>query len=530
MIERTGVTGDALADVLREFAGMAEMELLRVEGAPVGNASLLGFIEEELQSPLWAKQQEIVRSIEEHPRTAVRSCHAAGKSHTAARLALGFVETRDRSIVVTTAPTSRQVRGVIWRNMRAAYGSARAALRGRMLTDRYEISPDHYAMGFKGSDTNSDAVQGFHAADMLVIVDEAAGVAESVLEAIEAILTGTGAKLLMIGNPTSMSGTFRRAFHEDAHLYNQITISAYDTPNFTTYGITRDDMVYGTWRTKVTGPMPYPALIDPGWVERQIARHGAESAFVQSRVDAVFPTDADDVLIPLVDIEIAQENRRAVDPSHSKYVGIDVARAGGDETVICLRQGPAQTFMKAWQGFDLMESIGKTVEILSGHGYEDAEIRVDATGMGEGFADRLEELGYKVVRVRFGQASSDKARWRNFRNEAWWQLKELYREQLIWPTHGHEFDPQMIAQLVDIRTKYGSVYTMPEIEDKDDYKKRTNGRSPDRAEAQLLAYCTMPPPERKKKRRKPSAAIVPSGRAQGWSRILPGSPSKPYGT
>src|SRR5690606_34428875 len=224
-------------------------------------------------------------------RTAVRSCHAAGKSHLGARLALSYVEQNPRSIVVTTAPTSRQVRNVLWRNMRAAYAPHRGKLKGRMLTERYEISADWYALGFKGSDNNSDAVQGFHAENILVVVDEAAGVAESVMEGLEAILTGTGARLLLIGNPTSMSGTFRRAFHEDRHLYNTITINAYDTPNFTTFGITKDDMLNGTWEEKVTGPMPYPALIDPVWVERQFQRHGPESSFCVSRIDAEFPTD-----------------------------------------------------------------------------------------------------------------------------------------------------------------------------------------------------------------------------------------------
>lgn len=509
----------ALEGVISSFAEMAETAALRAEGVIVESATMLEFIENDLDSPLWGKQQEIVRSIEANPRTAVRSCHAAGKSHTGARAALSFVEQNPHSIVVTTAPTSRQVRNVLWRSMRAAYTPHKAKMKGRMLTERYEISADWYAIGFKGSDNNSDAVQGFHAENMLVIVDEAAGIAESVMEGLEAILTGTGARLLLIGNPTSMSGTFRRAFHEDRHLYNTITISAYDTPNFTTFGITKEDMLNNTWREKVTGDMPYPALIDPGWVERQYMRHGVDSAFCTSRIDAEFPTDDDDVLFSLADIEAAMASEDKPEPTDKKYVGIDVARGGGDETTICLRQGPAETYFDAWQGNDLMESVGKIRQILNERGYEGAEIRVDATGMGEGVADRLKELGYDVVRIIAGGASSDKSSWRNFRNEAWWQLKELYRERMIWPAEGHEFDPQMIAQLTDIRMKYGSTYTKPEIESKDDTKKRT-GRSPDRAEAQWLAYCTPPKPTRKKKYRKPSKAISVYGKTRGWQRYL----------
>lgn len=517
MIEHGGITGNAMSDVLASFASMAETAALRAEGAVFQSETMLDFIEVDLETPLWSLQEEVVKSVQNNPRTAVRSCHAAGKSFMAAHLALAYVEQNPHSIVVTTAPTSRQVRNVLWRNMRAAYAPHKKKMKGRMLTERYEISADWYALGFKGSDNNSDAVQGFHAENILVIVDEAAGVAESVMEGLEAILTGTGARLLLIGNPTSMSGTFRRAFHEDSHLYKTVTISAYDTPNFTTYGITKEDMLNNTWQEKVTGNMPYPALIDPGWVERQYMRHGPDSAFCMSRVDAEFPTDDDDVLISLSDIEAAMASEDRPDIGAGKYVGIDVARSGSDETAICLRQGSAETYFDAWQGNDIMESVGRVRHILNERGYESAEIRVDVVGLGVGLHDRLKELGYNVVEVNVSVSSSDKAQWPIFRHEAWWQLKELYRERMIWPAEGHEFDPQMISQLTDIRMRYNSTHTKPIIEGKDETKKRT-GRSPDRAEAQLLAFCTPPPSQRKKKHRKPSKAITVYGKTRGWHR------------
>lgn len=519
-VNRRAVIGSAAiggASKVLAFGGSkAAAALARIGNAEASEPQdMLSFIDNDLGGGLWGKQREIAESVATHSRTAVRSAHAIGKSHAAARIALAYIETHPRSIVITTAPTSRQVRNVLWRYMRSAGASARAPLRGRMLTDRYEIAPDWYALGFKGSDNNADAVQGFHAEDILVIVDEAAGVAESVMEGLEAILTGTGARLLLIGNPTSMSGTFRRAFHEDRHLYNQITISAYDTPNFTQFGITRDDLLSGEWRKKVEGKrMPFPALVDATWVERQINVHGADSAFVQSRVDAEFPTDADNVLIALSAIENAMAQDGEVDSAHQKYVGIDVARSGSDETAIVMRQGPAETYFEAWQGFDLMESVGKIRHLLDREGYEGAEIRVDVIGLGAGLADRLHELGYNVVPVNVAAASSDRTQWQNFRHEAWWQLGSLYREQMIWPAEGREFDPEMIAQLSDVRTKWSSTYTKPVIEAKDDVKKRS-GRSPDRAEAQLLAYCTLPPI--KAERRPPGNSYQIQSKAKtGW--------------
>ena len=512
-----------MEDVLAELRRTARLAAMRADGSLIEDNSMVGFIEKTLKFKMWGKQREIVRSIENNHMTAVRSCHAIGKTATSARAVIAYLETHPHSIVITTAPTSRQVRHILWRNIRTAAANVKndGVLRGRVLTERYEIAEDWYAIGFKGSDNNSDAMQGYHASEILVVVDEAAGVAESVLEGLNAILTGENARLLLIGNPTSMSGTFRRAFHEDRELYNLITISAYDTPNFTEYGITREDILAGVWREKVTGPWPYPALVAPPWVEKMVLQFGEDSPFVQSRVDAEFPVDDESVLISLADIDVAVSTSEKVDPLAKKYVGIDVSRSvRGDETVVCLRQGQAEVGMEWWQGNDLMESAGRVISILEDYGFMDAEIRVDVVGVGGGLADRLREAGLDVVDVNVASASSDKTSWRIFRHEAWWQLAELYRERNIWPAEGHEFDARMIAQLTDIRKKFVPTYTKPEIESKDETKKRT-GWSPDRAEAQMLAYCVIPLPPKKKKFKKPSGTLGLSRKARsGWYREM----------
>ena len=44
-------------------------------------------------------------------------------------------------------------------------------------------------------------------------------------------MTSAEPRLLLIGNPTTVSGAFHRAFHQERHLYHTITISALDSPN-----------------------------------------------------------------------------------------------------------------------------------------------------------------------------------------------------------------------------------------------------------------------------------------------------------
>lgn len=457
---------------------------------------LVEFIEQDLGDPLWEKQRAIANALDDHRFVAVKSCHAAGKSFTAARIVAAYLILHPHSIVVTTAPTNRQVRNILWRYINAIAARHGDRLPGRVLQMSWEIAPDWYAIGFKGSDDNSDAFQGFHAEHLLLVVDEAAGVSEQVFDAADAILTGEGASALLIGNPTSPSGTFRRAFHQDRALWHQISISAYDTPNFTTFGVTKDDMLSGAWQRKVADQqMPYPALIDPGWVARQIQRHGAESAFVTSRIDAEFPEDAGDTLISLAQIEAAQANAGELQPTGNYEVGIDVARFGDDETSIAIRRGPVLLAQESWGKLDTMESAGRCDHIMTRFGLDKDTtlVKVDATGIGSGVADRLRELGWNVRDVHNGAKSSDREQWRMLRDEMWWQLRERFAEGRIAPGD-RGFDEITMAQLSDIKFKYLSGFTMPVIESKDEAKRR-GVRSPDRAEAVVLAFAVLPDAE-----------------------------------
>ncbi len=59
--------------------------------------------------------------------------------------------------------------------------------------------------------TKPENMQGFHEDNMLFIVDEASGVADTIMEAILGTLSGENNKLLMLGNPTKTSGVFMTA-------------------------------------------------------------------------------------------------------------------------------------------------------------------------------------------------------------------------------------------------------------------------------------------------------------------------------
>lgn len=455
------------------------------------------FVDEVLSGGLWSAQREVLRSVATHKRTAVRSGYSVGKTHVSAKVAVWFLHEFQNSIVVTTAPSGRQVQHVMWRYIRREHSTARRPLLGKAFTTKYEIGDDWYGIGFKGTDENTDVMQGFHAENILVIVDEAAGVSETLLRAADSILTGRGAKLLLIGNPTSTGGMFRAAFHEEAHRYNQITIDAFQTPNFTTFGITQEDIHTGKWREKVAGrSMPYPALVDPEWVEDTIRTYGIDHPYVEAAVFARFPTGATNVLLGLAEIEAAeQRDVPEIATGEPVYAGVDVARTGEDETVICVRQGMTVLHEEAWNGQKTMETVGRITNVLKRfeHYGPLAEVRVDIVGIGAGVYDRLEELGLPAVEINVARKSSDRTAYRNLRQEMWHQLRNRFREGLIAFAPG-ALSQETKRQLSDVRVRWDSNYTQSVVESKEDSKKR-GAKSPDRAEALAMSFLVLPEEE-----------------------------------
>jgi len=72
----------------------------------------VAFCREVLKFEPWSKQAEILESVRDNTRTAVRSSHGSGKSAIAARAVLWFVKAHTRARVITTAPTWNLVRDV----------------------------------------------------------------------------------------------------------------------------------------------------------------------------------------------------------------------------------------------------------------------------------------------------------------------------------------------------------------------------------------------------------------------------------
>lgn len=448
-----------------------------------------------LGSQLWQRQVEIIEAVQKYPEVDVPSCHGSGKSYTAAHVALHFLFTHPHSIVITTAPTGRQVRKVLWQEIRRAYANSKVPLGGEILQTELKISDKWFCFGFSTDEPTN--FSGLHAEHILVIIDEATGVQADIWEGIAGVLSAGDAHLLAIGNPTDEASEFAiRCRRSNGERSIVLPISAYDTPNFTAFGITESDIAGNTWREKITGPLPFPYLISPQFAADVYSRYGPDSAMYQSRVLGCFPQGSADTLIPLSWILSAVERWKERTEQIKQGIeinlgpeppiwGDDVARFGTDRTVRTKRHGVYVYPQRVTQQENLMQTTGRVVADLRED--DKSTAHVDVIGLGAGVVDRGKEvMGGQADRVKginVAEAAVDEERFANKRAEGYWRLREAFETQQIMIPD----DDELIGELMSIKYKVVNSNGKIKIEEKEEAKKRL-GKSPDLADSLMLTY------------------------------------------
>lgn len=428
-------------------------------------ADPVSFCREVLKFEPWSKQREILESVRDHSRTAVRSCHAAGKTATAARAALWFLAVHPHSRVLTTAPTWAQVRDLLWREIHLGYQAAPEFFGGEIFDTRLELGTDWLALGL--STDRPERFQGHHAEHILLVLDEASGVDQSIIDAAAGALTSPHSRALLIGNPTKTSGEFFDAFHSARGFYNVVKISAFDTPAFTGERVPPEVM---------------RRLVSPHWADVHRRKWGAKSPLYEVRVLADFPSQSDDVVVALGDLEGAQ--RRELEPGWPLVIAVDVARFGSDSTVFVVRRGNVARVARTYHGRDLMGTVGEITklarELAAEHG-ANPTIVIDDAGLGGGVTDRLRELREFVVVDYLGaRAARTQRDYPNRRSEDWFALSDALGQ--IDLDDDEELAADLLAPKYSIDSQARRV-----VEPKADTKRRLR-RSPDRADALVMAF------------------------------------------
>ena len=423
----------------------------------------VGFVSERLGEHLWSKQREILSAIRDHRLVAVQSCHGIGKSFTVSRTALWWGSTHPPADtrIITTAPTFKQVRGVLWQELRRAH--KRAGLPGDMLQLEWNIDGLLVAQGIKPDDHEPDAFQGIHAEHLLVVLDEANGVAPALWNAAISLATSEHSRIVVIGNPDDPTSTFAEVCRPGSG-WHVIRVGYADTPNFTGEQIP---------------PKVAAKLIGPAWIADARRMYGEGSPVWTSKVLGEFPEQAEDALIRL-SVARAAAVRELEPGAYPNVLGVDVARGGSDKTIIVWRRGPRAELYSESYHEDTMQTAGRVKLALEKTGAVNAA--VDADGLGAGVFDRLAEQGLPAQEMRGGFGARDSEHFANKRAEWFWGLRTRFEDGDI----DIPDDDQLLAQLTSIKWRLNSRGQIV-IESKDDMKSR-GLPSPDKADALAYAF------------------------------------------
>jgi len=405
-----------------------------------------------------------MRAIVENDRIAIRSGHGVGKSAWLSWVIIWWLCTRFPAKVACTAPTAHQLEDVLWgelakwiRQMKEPYKSWLKVGSGRI--ELVEHPEEAFAVARTARKETPEAFQGFHSDNMLFIVDEASGVEDIIFEVGQGAMSTEGAKTLMAGNPTRTSGFFFDAFNKMRSRWFTMKVACQDSSR-----VAKD----------------YPDEI--------AEQFGNPSSVYNVRVLGDFPTEDDDAVIPLHLCEAAVI-REVECPTWIRPVwGVDVARFGGDRTVLCKRHGNVVfENLKHWQGKDTMQVSGiikKEYDDTPEH-LRPSSINVDVLAMGAGVVDRLFEMGLPVVGINVGESPAVSDRYMRKRDELWFQAREwLAARDCRIPD-----DAELIAELTLPKYKMTSSGKL-QVESKDEIKKRTGHRSPDLADAFCLSLAS----------------------------------------
>jgi hypothetical protein len=418
------------------------------------------FIKHFFDSTLWSKQEEVIYSVKDHPKTAVRSANTVGKSNVAAKIALWFLLAYQPSKVIITAPTFTQIEEILFKEIATLYNHCKIPIGGELLKTELKFSSDWFALGISTNEVNR--FQGFHSPYMLVIIDEALGVDPMIWEAIEGLHPY---RILAIGNPLSPEGEFFKCFSNPS--WHKIGISALDC--------VRWQQTYGK----------IPGLVTLEWCEERASEWGVKSPLYISRVLGEFPQEGSDVLIHLDWLDRARKNKIEVEYDF-KIVACDVARYGEDKTSVIKRND------HKIYGAEIKEKIPTTMTagiVKRAYEHEEADsLVVDDDGVGGGVTDMLRENHIGVLAFKNGskQIAIDSNHYANLKSQFYHIVAKKFEQGLYDLTELSQLHFEMLKnQLCATKYVIDSMGRM-KVESKEDLKAR-GLVSPDLGDAFIMS-------------------------------------------
>jgi len=392
-------------------------------------------------------------------RFAIKSGVGVGKTMFVACTVIWGLACFPDAKIPCTAPTSPQLKAVLWPEIRKWIYNIPTELQGLFpfdhQTDRVTML-ENFAVARTARDESPESFQGYHAKNPILIADEAPGVGDAIFLAGQGVMSEEGAITILIGNPNRASGYFYDCFTVNSDMWWTLTVSAFDSPRVTQEFI--DDM------------------------KRQ---HGEESYEYKVRVMGEFSLEDSGIIIPRPWVD--ESMRRYVEPDSDWIVwGFDVSD-GRDKSALARRCGNRLLGIHSWGGKEVLQSVGMVADWYWECDDKDKpdEICVDAIGMGATAAQRLAEVlkgePVKVTKVNVALTGSQIGeRFTSFRVELWDRGRKWFESGLVSiPSNAGALAAQLSSVEWEVKDSNGKWAIVD---------KKAGGGSPDQADSFLLTF------------------------------------------
>lgn len=421
------------------------------------------FVEDIIGAKPTEQQKLFINSVCKYKKVAVKSGHKTGKSTSLAWLVLWFMATRFCCKIPCTAPTTSQLKDVLWAELSKWHRQMDEEFSEQfiVLGDRFchkDHQKEYFAIARTARKENPEALQGYYANDVMFILDEAAGIPNAIFDAIQGSIQGKDVYCLLIGNPRLRSGFFFDAFHDDSDRWCNLTLNAEDSP-----------------------------LTNADEHLRWLERFGKNSIEYRVKVLGEFPLSETDALIGS-DLLQKAIDRQIEKPMGEVVWGCDPARFGTDECALAKRRGNKLLEIKTLKGkTESTNLVGWLINEINQSPTQDrpSKVYVDSIGLGGPIADFLRESNVNDVEfidVNVAESSNYPDKYNKLRDELWC----LFRDWLYDEDPDILNDKLLFAQASTIHYKYHSNGSI--VVEKKDEMKRRGLRSPDRADAVCLTF------------------------------------------
>lgn len=514
----------------------------------------VGFFKNVLGIKLPSHQKKMLLDCLRHNRVAICTGNSIGKSFIIGALAFFWFFTNlsdepdESTVCIITSVIFSQVKRSIFANIRHFAKRADAYVKKNFGEDYSFLSKDFsespntceywaselsYIMGI--STDNQNAISGIHATNLLLIYDEGQGIPESTYSGFRGVLQSGSAKQIILGNPTlpnGPTGEFYNAMQPESEFYN-ITISAFETPNFVETGITLDSMLLpesdpnnwrnkldkycgtnykralqadevGLWEDTVIRHLPFTNLVNPisAFTVLKACGMNPDQYDFLTRIRALFPIGDGNCVINQQWLEDSMDNFSNPEKHESgiRSMGVDISGGlGRDFSTIAIRDGNKVIFLEEYQ-LNAPDLEDKIIELYNEFGCEYCCVERD--GIGKPIYDHIEDRGIiNIIPINSGGSAGIeeplsyeeetktkelKEMYYRKRDELWFNLRNLLNPYInsypiLLPKHYKLKKHLMCATWKKGNT--GKIQVLP----KDEMRKKIK-ESPDLADAVIFAF------------------------------------------